>query len=170
MPYTEAVISETLRITTALSFPFGIPHCTTEDVTFHNFNIPKGTMVIGNFYELHLNEENFKEPNKFNPERFLNRSNLLQQQQQQQFPMLAAFSLGKRNCPGETIARDIMFLFVTSLCQRFNISFFAGRKASQVETNNDEFNFSDINQKHLSNFKIIFQDRLEFLNRVQGEE
>ncbi|GAV09180.1 hypothetical protein RvY_18766-2 [Ramazzottius varieornatus] len=40
MPHSTAVINEVTRITYFV--PFGVPHCTTEDVPFKGYTIPKG--------------------------------------------------------------------------------------------------------------------------------
>lgn len=67
MPYTVATISEVLRYS---SSPI-VPHVATEDACIAGYGITKGTMVFINNYELNTSSKYWDEPEKFNPERFL---------------------------------------------------------------------------------------------------
>jgi len=44
LPYTKAVIQETFRISPVA--PLGVPHYTTEDVSFMGYRVPKDTQVM----------------------------------------------------------------------------------------------------------------------------
>ena len=44
LPYTKAVIQETFRISPVA--PLGLPHYTTEDVSFMGYRVPKDTQVM----------------------------------------------------------------------------------------------------------------------------
>jgi cytochrome P450 len=72
-------------------------------------------------------------------------------------PPVVPFSVGKRACLGETLARNNFFLFLTSLFQRFCITRDPKTKESD-NTRGGLFRFPP-------DFKVIFQDRLEFLDR-----
>merc|ERR1711894_536686 len=69
MPFVEATILEIQRLGDIT--PFSVPHCTSDDVELRGYHIPKGTMVMPSVYSVHMNEETFPEPHKFNPHRFL---------------------------------------------------------------------------------------------------
>jgi hypothetical protein len=116
MPYTEAVIHEVMRAATMA--PMAVPHSTTEDVVFHGYHIPKKTMVWLNLYEIHNSFELWGDPENFRPERFLTKDGTKFERHEGFVP----FSLGKRVCPGESLARDELFLFTTSLFQIFRVS------------------------------------------------
>lgn len=47
-------------------FWMGTPHCTTEDVGYNGFYIPKGAAVVLNCYALHHNEERYPDSYVFN--------------------------------------------------------------------------------------------------------
>lgn len=67
MPYTVSTIFEVLRYS---SSPI-VPHVATEDACIAGYGITKGTMVFINNYELNTGEKYWEEPEKFQPERFL---------------------------------------------------------------------------------------------------
>jgi cytochrome P450 len=115
MKYTEALLNEVMRFSSLV--PLSLFHWTTEDVEFHGYNIPKGTMVMPNLYSAHYDEKVWGDPENFRPERFLDdNGNIIK------FENLLPFSTGKRVCLGESLARDELFLFSTHLFQKFKVS------------------------------------------------
>lgn len=54
--------------------PLGIAHRTTQNAELLGFNIPEGTTVLTSLYSIHMDVEFWKNPNTFQPERFLNDS------------------------------------------------------------------------------------------------
>nr|XP_045001928.1 vitamin D 25-hydroxylase isoform X3 [Jaculus jaculus] len=116
MPYTEAVLHEVLRFCNIV--PLGIFHATSEDALVCGYSIPKGTTVITNLYSVHFDEKYWKDPDIFYPERFLDSSGCFSKKE-----ALIPFSLGRRHCLGEHLARMEMFLFFTTLLQRFHLHF-----------------------------------------------
>ncbi|KAG9086474.1 hypothetical protein FRC07_013080, partial [Ceratobasidium sp. 392] len=69
MPYLNALLQEAMR--TYPSVPLGLPHCVSEDLPFKGYVIPKGAVIYGNIWGMLHNPEQFPEPFKFNPDRFL---------------------------------------------------------------------------------------------------
>ncbi|XP_055404512.1 vitamin D 25-hydroxylase isoform X6 [Bubalus kerabau] len=116
MPYTEAVLHEVLRFCSIV--PLGIFHATSEDAVVRGYSIPKGTTVITNLYSVHFDEKYWRDPEIFYPERFLDSSGHFAKKE-----ALIPFSLGRRHCLGEQLARMEMFLFFTALLQRFHLHF-----------------------------------------------
>ena len=55
MPFTEAVLLETLRVSSVVSS--GVYHYTWEDFEFHDILIPKNTMIVSNLYGVHHDPE-----------------------------------------------------------------------------------------------------------------
>ncbi|XP_054098112.1 vitamin D 25-hydroxylase isoform X3 [Callithrix jacchus] len=116
MPYTEAVLHEVLRFCNIV--PLGILHATSEDTVVRGYSIPKGTTVITNLYSVHFDEKYWRDPEVFHPERFLDNSGYFAKKE-----ALIPFSLGRRHCLGEQLARMEMFFFFTALLQRFHLHF-----------------------------------------------
>ncbi len=59
-------------------------------------------------------EEYWKNGTEFNPDRFINAKGELEKDEK-----VIPFSIGKRICPGETLARAEIFLFLAGLLQKF---------------------------------------------------
>ncbi|OWF51175.1 cytochrome P450 2H2-like [Mizuhopecten yessoensis] len=112
MPYIEATITEILRCGNIV--PLGVPHATSEDVHFKGHIIPKGTMLMPNIVSVHTNPQKFPDPGKFNPSRFIDSDGKVSGTDH-----VISFFFGRRVCMGEALARSELFLFLTSMVQRF---------------------------------------------------
>ncbi|KAM3930495.1 cytochrome P450 2K1-like [Leptodactylus fuscus] len=121
MPYTDAVIHEIQRFGDII--PANVPRVASEDVSFRGYFIPKGTVVFPLLHSALRDKTYFKKPNDFYPEHFLDSSgNFLKNE------AFIPFSIGKRSCAGETLAKMELFLFFTTLLQNFTFQAPPGAK------------------------------------------
>jgi len=120
MPYAQAVILELLRYLSQVCL--AIPHATTKETEIGGYKLPKGVDIWMNLWYIHHDEKIWDKPYTFKPERFLEpetgdlvppghstRQNLL------------PFGAGSRFCLGETLAKNRLFLFTTSILQRYRL-------------------------------------------------
>ncbi|XP_074596369.1 cytochrome P450 2J6-like [Brevipalpus obovatus] len=124
MPFTWAFIHETLRYRT--NVPINLPRFCTKDVYLGKHLIPRGTIVVINFYAIDHDPTLWSDPQKFYPERFLPGD-----QSKAVFPShLTPFAAGKRKCIGESLALVELFLYITNLVQKYILT--AGEGSDRV--------------------------------------
>ncbi|XP_071446807.1 methyl farnesoate epoxidase-like [Hetaerina americana] len=115
LPYTEAVVLESLRMFVGRSF--GLSHRAMRDSWLQGYFIPKDTMLVVCFSNILMNEEVWGDPEKFRPERFIDGDGNLQQPD-----CMIPFGFGRRRCLGESLAKSNVFLFIAVLLQTFEFS------------------------------------------------
>jgi len=113
LPYTEATLIEIQRRATIA--PLGGPHCNSQDVELYGYRIPKGTMIMPNIWAVHHDEKLFPDPMTFRPERYINEKGQVSKPD-----YVIPFSIGKRFCLGEPLARMELYLYFTAMLQRFS--------------------------------------------------
>ncbi|XP_004699690.1 cytochrome P450 2J2-like [Echinops telfairi] len=122
MPYTNAVIHEVLRMGNIV--PLNVPREVTFDTTLAGYHLPKGTLVLTNLTALHTDPAKWATPDTFNPEHFLENGQFRKRDD------FLPFSIGKRACLGEQLARSELFIFFTSFLQKFTFKAPANEKLS----------------------------------------
>ncbi|XP_054834011.1 cytochrome P450 2K4-like [Eublepharis macularius] len=126
LPYTNAVIHEIQRFANIL--PTSMPHETTTDVTLKGYFIPKGTQIVVLLSSVLYDESQWEKPLKFYPEHFLDsEGNFVKRD------AFMPFSAGRRMCAGKTLAKMELFLFFTSLLQRFTFQPAPGISAEDLD-------------------------------------
>ncbi|EGT30717.1 hypothetical protein CAEBREN_08589 [Caenorhabditis brenneri] len=115
LPYMNAVINESQRCANII--PINLFHATTKDTVINGYPIKKGTGVVAQINTVMLDEKVFPEPYKFHPERFIDENGKLKKVEE-----LVPFSVGKRQCLGEGLARMELFLFISNFFNRYKVA------------------------------------------------
>ncbi|XP_054843083.1 cytochrome P450 1A1-like isoform X2 [Eublepharis macularius] len=114
--YTEAFISEMFRHTSFI--PFTIPHRATKDTTLNGYCIPQNTCIFVNMYQVNHDETLWMDPYVFKPERFLNENGELSKSLVEK---VMIFGMGIRKCLGEEVARNEIFVILTTVLQHLRL-------------------------------------------------
>ncbi|KAF4528267.1 hypothetical protein B566_EDAN014157 [Ephemera danica] len=125
--YTEATLQEIMRMSSAV--PLAVPHAPLENsVQFHDYIIPKNTRILLNISHVHMDRKIWGDPEMFRPERFIDDDGKLLRPD-----ALMSFGSGKRQCLGESLARNNVFLTFTAIMQRYCMLVPSGEKAPSLK-------------------------------------
>ncbi|XP_025098464.1 cytochrome P450 2U1-like [Pomacea canaliculata] len=112
LTYIEATIMEVLRH--ADIAPFAIQHGLACDTTFMGYTLPKDTIILPFIDSVLQDPEIWDNPLDFRPERFIGPDGKLVRKEE-----FIPFSLGRRACLGEALARTELLLYLSTMIQRF---------------------------------------------------
>ncbi|CAH1408235.1 unnamed protein product [Nezara viridula] len=113
MPYTEAVILESIR---HICSPI-VPHVASQDTTVNDYHVEKGTLIFLNNYTLNMSPELWTEPEKFSPERFLTEDGRLIKPEH-----FLPFGGGRRSCMGYKMTQYVSFSVLATMMQKYSIA------------------------------------------------
>lgn len=116
MPYTEAVINETLRISSLVNF--GVQHMANTDTQLGGYTIPKGAILQASVTSIHYDDRYWDRAKEFRPERWLDENGKLAMPKEGFLP----FGVGKRVCAGESLARMELFIIIAMVFQDFSVA------------------------------------------------
>ncbi|RUS83909.1 hypothetical protein EGW08_008323 [Elysia chlorotica] len=114
LTYLTAVIMETQRL--ASIAPFSFQRVVSADIQVNGYTIPKGSVIIPSLDSVLWDEKLWGDPQNFRPQRFLDETGAVVQPE-----YFVPFSMGKRVCIGEALAKVELFLYLSSLLQRFEV-------------------------------------------------
>ena len=115
LPYTEAVLRETLRL-----FPVGMPlreATPGETIRYKGLDLPLGDrrlVVVLNAQDIHYNPDLYPKPSKFKPERWLDSENEIPRAH------FRTFSRGSRMCLGMNLAMNQMKVVLLMVARDFD--------------------------------------------------
>ncbi|GBN29896.1 Cytochrome P450 2U1, partial [Araneus ventricosus] len=114
MPFTEATLAEVMRWKTIV--PLNLMRYTLEDTELRGYPIPKHTHVLAILWAIDHDEWIWgNDVHEFKPERFLSDDGKKFVKPECATP----FSVGKRDCPGKSLAQIEVFLYVVAILQKF---------------------------------------------------
>ncbi|KAJ3672544.1 hypothetical protein LUZ60_007265 [Juncus effusus] len=117
LPYLKAVVMEGLR-----RHPPGhvvLPHTVTEDTKLEGYLIPKGSSINFMVAEMAWDEKEWEDPLEFKPERFLEgKTEKVDITGTKEIKMMP-FGVGRRMCPGYSLALLHLECFVGNLVREF---------------------------------------------------
>ncbi|KAK0163148.1 hypothetical protein PV327_006856 [Microctonus hyperodae] len=119
-PYLNACLQESLRLRPA--FPY-ISRLLSKKITIHGYAIPKGTYLIMANEISSRREENFEDPEKFLPERWLNEKFDDNFVIQEKYWSCLPFGHGVRSCLGKIIAETQIKLLTAKIVREFKIEY-----------------------------------------------
>ncbi|XP_073668959.1 cytochrome P450 2F2-like isoform X5 [Paramisgurnus dabryanus] len=114
MPYIQAVIHEAQRVGDIA--PLSMFHTATTNTKLQGYSIPKGTIIIPYLSSALRDKSQWKFPNEFNPQNFLNENGEFVKPD-----AFMPFSVGSRACLGENLARMELFLILVTILRRFRL-------------------------------------------------
>ncbi|KAK1835309.1 cytochrome P450 [Podospora conica] len=162
--YIDYIVEETTRWR-PLS-PIGIPHKSLKDDVYNGMFIPKGTFVYYNTYAMSRDTAVYKNPEEFNPDRFIPTS---EGGDGEPF-LVGPFGFGRRICVGRHLAQASVWIIVATMISTLDISKPLGPDGKPLEQN---VRFSTGLSSHPDKFEVSFKPRSEkavaLLLEAQGE-
>ena len=128
LPYLVAVISESLRIQPPipLSIPRFVPH---PGATIDGRFVPGGTNLAISQFAAYRSRSNFRDPDRFVPERWLGEERYADDNRD----VFQPFSLGPRNCIGRHLAQVETRLILARLVWNFDFELMPDSEAWHVQ-------------------------------------
>ncbi|KAL6637909.1 hypothetical protein ACP70R_025481 [Stipagrostis hirtigluma subsp. patula] len=108
--YLDCIISETLRLYPAA--PLLLAHQSSADCRVGGYDVPRGTMLLVNAYAIHRDPAVWEAADEFRPERFEGGA--------AEGRLLLPFGMGRRKCPGDTLALRTIGMELGTLLQCFD--------------------------------------------------
>jgi steroid 17alpha-monooxygenase/17alpha-hydroxyprogesterone aldolase len=113
--YLKATIWEVMRL--SAFGPLDVPHKAIRDSTISGYHIPKGTTILFNFWRIHLDPRDWKEPTLFNPKRFLDENGKFVGWDA--LKCFKPFGEGRRMCLGHALGKMQLLIVAAKLLHRF---------------------------------------------------
>ncbi|KDR66571.1 hypothetical protein GALMADRAFT_80669 [Galerina marginata CBS 339.88] len=116
LPYITAITKETLRWRDVT--PIAAPRFLSVDDEYKGYRLPAGAIIIPNAWAMLHNEDVYRDPFTFNPDRFMKDGKI---DKSVRDPGHACWGFGRRICPGRYMAFSAVWIAIASLIATFNI-------------------------------------------------
>ncbi|KAL9617715.1 MAG: hypothetical protein Q9160_007489 [Pyrenula sp. 1 TL-2023] len=115
VPYITALVKETLRFWTVI--PICLPRKSVKDIPYQNTVVPAGTTFYMNAYAADYDEERFRDPFTFDPERYLDGA----KKEESAGTPHYGYGAGSRMCAGTHLANRELYTAFLRLIAAFRI-------------------------------------------------
>ncbi|TVU18868.1 hypothetical protein EJB05_34985, partial [Eragrostis curvula] len=122
--YLQCILNEALRLYPVV--PTLVPHESTMDCNIGGYHVPSGTVLLVNAYAIHRDPAIWPDPAAFMPERFEDGGGA-------EGLFMIPFGMGRRKCPGETLAVRTLGLVLGTLIQCFDWDTVDGGKVDMTQ-------------------------------------
>jgi trans-cinnamate 4-monooxygenase len=133
LPYLSAFVKEVMRLHMAI--PLLVPHMNLHQAKLAGYDIPSESKILVNAWWIANNPKHWDEPEKFNPDRFLDGKI---EASGNDFRFLP-FGAGRRSCPGIIIAMPLLSIVLGRLIQSFELLPPPGVKKVDVSEKGGQF-------------------------------
>ncbi|KAK0438648.1 cytochrome P450 [Armillaria borealis] len=116
LPYVNALCKEVLRFHPAV--PLSLSHVTSQDDVYNDYLIPKDSMILANLRKMTHDPAVYEDPEVFNPSRFLPGLGRVPERD----PRSIIYGFGRRKCPGQYLADEMIFIVCATVLSVFDIS------------------------------------------------
>lgn len=112
--FLRAFVYESIRkiVHAPHSYPRG--YIDKHNIKIDKYNIPKGSLIIGNHFYINHSQNYWEKPNEFYIKHFLDENNKFKKNK-----YMMTFGSGRRGCPGYTISIKILIQLFASLILRY---------------------------------------------------
>ena len=127
--WLQATVCELIRHASFL--PIAMPHSATRDTVLEGYEIRKDTVIFLNLFRINRDPTVWDEPAQFKPDRFIDANGKFTGWTA--FPGYVPFGLGRRYCPGESLAKIQVFIVTSCLLHRFSFGVVKGEPKPKLE-------------------------------------
>jgi cytochrome P450 len=128
LPYLNAFMKELFRLYPPA--PLGISHECMKDTTLQGYEFVAGTRLYLNIYAIHRDPKWWENPLEFDPERFIKNPDISMKGNYFHF---IPFGVGRRQCPGISLAVLFVQLGLARLVQGFELSLPDGQDPTTLD-------------------------------------
>ncbi|RPD73721.1 cytochrome P450 [Lentinus tigrinus ALCF2SS1-7] len=157
LPYMDCVMKEVLRWNAPV--PLGVPHRAIADDIHRGYRIPKGATMMPNIWWMTQNPDLYAEPERFNPDRFMQMS---PEEAEQKDPGNVVFGFGRRVCPGKEFADASLWIICANVVATMDL-FYAKDDAGKDIIPEGGFYSGFIS--HPKEFTCVFRPRSEAIRK-----
>jgi len=90
-----------------------------EDDFYDGRFIPKGSIIFANIWAMSRDPNIFPEPDRFNPERFVEKVD--DETARRRDPRVFVFGFGRRRCPGTHLVESFIWLMIVTILAMLDI-------------------------------------------------